>query len=112
MVLRQRATAADCVSGRVPGGLRPRVYGLVSVGILFSCVVSVGGALYEASASLEVLDSNNFHEVLLGKQTAWVVEFYAKWCGHCKSFAPVFRALAEDIAGKEGAIVAVFSENA
>jgi len=31
--------------------------------------------------------------------TLWLVEYYSSWCGHCQEFAPIFKALAKDIAG-------------
>ncbi|OPJ76867.1 centrosome-associated protein 350 isoform F [Patagioenas fasciata monilis] len=31
------------------------------------------------------------------QRSAWAVEFFASWCGHCVHFAPTWRALAHDI---------------
>ncbi|EGD74401.1 hypothetical protein PTSG_06412 [Salpingoeca rosetta] len=30
-----------------------------------------------------------------GAQAAWLVEFYASWCGHCQNFAPAWRTLSQ-----------------
>ena len=35
-----------------------------------------------------------------GSDTAWVIDFYASWCGHCQHFAPVWKKLAYDVKGE------------
>eukprot|EP01114_Cavostelium_apophysatum_P016058 TRINITY_DN4508_c0_g1_i1.p1 TRINITY_DN4508_c0_g1~~TRINITY_DN4508_c0_g1_i1.p1 ORF type:complete len:325 (+),score=50.91 TRINITY_DN4508_c0_g1_i1:53-1027(+) len=44
------------------------------------------------------LSSETFYDEVLKKPS--FVKFYAPWCGFCKSLAPVWTALAEELAGK------------
>ncbi|EHB02128.1 Sulfhydryl oxidase 1 [Heterocephalus glaber] len=34
---------------------------------------------------------------VLNSRSAWAVEFFASWCGHCIAFAPTWKALANDV---------------
>ena len=35
-----------------------------------------------------------FKSIVPGSSTAWLVEFYSSYCGHCVHFAPTFKELA------------------
>lgn len=45
------------------------------------------------SAVIELLPSN-FDEIVLKSGKPTLVEFFAPWCGHCKTLAPVYEELA------------------
>uniref|UniRef100_A0A8D9EMZ1 Sulfhydryl oxidase n=1 Tax=Cacopsylla melanoneura TaxID=428564 RepID=A0A8D9EMZ1_9HEMI len=53
--------------------------------------ISSGQGLYEDSDKVFVLGSQNFEENVLGSSSAWLVEFYNSWCGHCIQFAPTWK---------------------
>ena len=40
--------------------------------------------LYSSRDPVIILNDSNFHEIISDKEHAWVVEFYASWCGYCR----------------------------
>ena len=44
---------------------------------------------------IQVLDEYNFIDGVLNGEDAYLVDFYAPWCGHCHSFAPHYEKLAK-----------------
>lgn len=44
---------------------------------------------------VHVVVANNFEEVVINNEKDVLVEFYAPWCGHCKSLAPKYEELAK-----------------
>ena len=52
-------------------------------------------SLYDNSEVVNLYDSNLYS--LYNSDTLWLVQFYNHWCGHCQRFAPIWKALAENI---------------
>ena len=46
-------------------------------------------SLYGGNDKLSVLVGQNFSSTVYHSKTAWLVEFYASWCGHCQNYAKV-----------------------
>ena len=46
------------------------------------------------------LDNNNFDQEVLKADIPVFVDFYADWCGPCKSMSPVVEELAGEFEGK------------
>ena len=75
--------------------------GLLSI---FSATTS---ALYKSPGPVIELTAANFQkEVINDKDSMWLVEFYAPWCGHCKQLAPSYELAAKHLKGvvKVGAV--------
>eukprot|EP00605_Chrysophyceae_sp_TOSAG23-4_P002775 GSChrysophyteH1.ASY1.ANO1.3059.1 assembled CDS len=51
------------------------------------------------------LTNKDFDKKVLGSKGA-LVKFYAPWCGHCKSLAPVYEQLANAFAGDSEVLIA------
>ena len=56
--------------------------------------------LYSKDGPVVHMDHSNFNQLLYGKEHAWVVEFYNSWCGRCQRYAPTWRQVAQEAAGK------------
>lgn len=46
---------------------------------------------------VKVAVAKNFDEIVINNGVDTLVEFYAPWCGHCKSLAPVYEQVAEKV---------------
>jgi len=55
----------------------------------------------EKDNGVAVLTEKNFDDYL-EENDVTIVEFYAPWCGHCKSFAPTYEEVATELEGKAG----------
>jgi len=56
--------------------------------------------LYSDNGPVVKLTQANFKELVLNdKNSMWLVEFYAPWCGHCKNLAPSWELAAKQLKG-------------
>ncbi|XP_034255222.1 sulfhydryl oxidase 2-like isoform X2 [Thrips palmi] len=60
--------------------------------------------LYTTADKVAILNVTTFESTVLGKDVAWLVEFYNTWCGHCQRYAPIWREFAADVAGWTSAV--------
>uniref|UniRef100_A0A452Y1Q8 protein disulfide-isomerase n=3 Tax=Aegilops tauschii subsp. strangulata TaxID=200361 RepID=A0A452Y1Q8_AEGTS len=57
-------------------------------------------------SSVVVLTEETFDSVVLDETKDVLVEFYAPWCGHCKSLAPIYEKVASVFKQDEGVVIA------
>jgi protein disulfide-isomerase A6 len=50
--------------------------------------------MYGGNSNVVVLTSANFKKLVTDSKEGWMIEFYAPWCGHCKTLAPEYEKLA------------------
>lgn len=83
--------------------LPPPLLPLLLLPPLLLAVPGAGAAklsvLYSSSDPLTVLDADTLRPAVLRSSSAWVVEFFASWCGHCIAFAPDVEGAGQRRAG-------------
>jgi protein disulfide-isomerase-like protein len=57
-------------------------------------------------SSVVILTEDTFDSVVLDETKDVLVEFYAPWCGHCKSLAPIYEKVASVFKHDEGVVIA------
>jgi protein disulfide-isomerase A1 len=61
---------------------------------------------------VKVVKGKSFESIVLDNEKDVLVEFYAPWCGHCKSLAPKYDELAEKLSGIESVVIAKMDNTA
>ncbi|OCT65283.1 hypothetical protein XELAEV_18041522mg [Xenopus laevis] len=81
---------------------------LRSVPMLLLLLVVAGTArgetLYGPEDSVTILNKESVARAVFNSSSAWLLEFYSSWCGHCINYAPTWKALARDVRDWEPAI--------
>ena len=63
-------------------------------------------AASDREGPVTVLRGKSFQEIVLDGEEDVLVEFYAPWCGHCKSLDPKYTELGEKFSGVDSVIIA------
>uniref|UniRef100_A0A7N0TUU9 protein disulfide-isomerase n=1 Tax=Kalanchoe fedtschenkoi TaxID=63787 RepID=A0A7N0TUU9_KALFE len=92
------------------GSLEPQKYeGQRTAEALAEFVNKEGGTnvkIASVPSSVVVLTADTFDKVVLDETKDVLVEFYAPWCGHCKSLAPVYEKVAAAFKLDEDVVIA------
>jgi protein disulfide-isomerase A6 len=74
--------------------------------VVLTTFVSLCTCLYSPSDDVIQLTDATFQTRVIDSSDLWLVEFYAPWCGHCKSLAPEWQKAAKALKGivKIGAV--------
>ncbi|KAJ6798619.1 protein disulfide isomerase-like 2-2 [Iris pallida] len=92
------------------GSLEPKKYeGARTAEALAEFVNTEGGTnvkLATVPSSVVVLTAETFDQVVLDETKDVLVEFYAPWCGHCKSLAPIYEKVANAFRLEEDVVIA------
>ena len=68
--------------------------------IVLVCLLTHGlASLYSTNTPVVQLNQSNFANLVTKSEGLWLVEFYAPWCGHCKSLAPEYEKAARALKG-------------
>ncbi|CAM9287229.1 unnamed protein product, partial [Hapterophycus canaliculatus] len=66
----------------------------------------------EEDSNVVVLTPENFDEVVKAEGKDVMLEFYAPWCGHCKSLKPVYAEVASSVGDMPSVVVAKMNADA
>ena len=65
---------------------------MVRIPQFITAALAITGA--SAASAVKDLLPDNFDDIVLNSGKPALVEFFAPWCGHCKTLAPIYEELA------------------
>mmetsp|Transcript_11608 Transcript_11608/g.16793 ORF Transcript_11608/g.16793 Transcript_11608/m.16793 type:complete len:452 (-) Transcript_11608:501-1856(-) len=78
----------------------PYRWNLALLALSVLCSSPFCNALYDSTDDVQVFTSaSDFKKKVLNSDSVWMVEFYAPWCGHCKSLTPKWKQVASILKG-------------
>ncbi|KAF6721082.1 Sulfhydryl oxidase 2 [Oryzias melastigma] len=77
-----------------------------AAGVLWFVSGCLGGAsrLYTEDDPLVILGSSSLKPTISNSSSAWLVQFYSSWCGHCIHYSSTWKVLAQDVKDWQEAI--------
>ena len=73
---------------------------IMSILLLLLTMSGVINAMYDSSSSAVIsADEKSFNAEVLKHKGVVMVEFYAPWCGHCKTLEPEYEKAAATLSG-------------
>lgn len=78
----------------------------ILLGAVICLLFAAARCMYSANDDVVTLSPANFQREVLQSDSLWLVEFYAPWCGHCRSLTPEWKKAATALKGivKVGAV--------
>jgi protein disulfide-isomerase A6 len=67
--------------------------------MIAAIALQCASCLYASNSAVVHLTQANFSKLVSGSDQIWMVEFYAPWCGHCKTLAPEYEKAAKALKG-------------
>ncbi|KAJ1460257.1 hypothetical protein M885DRAFT_510077 [Pelagophyceae sp. CCMP2097] len=73
-----------------------------------ACCAAVD-TLFDDAPGVQRLQPKTLEAISKNRQDAWIVNFYAPWCGHCQHYAPTWKAVGAALSGTTRVHVGVLS---